>query len=79
MLTKKAGDRYPASRSPRRLSDQTVKHCLNLLRVCFASALDDELVTENVARDVNRGIVFSRSNESGPLWTINVGAIRDDP
>jgi hypothetical protein len=56
-----------------------VKHCLNLLRVCFASALDDELVTENVARDVNRGIVFSRSNESGPLWTINVGAIRDDP
>ena len=41
------------------------------------SQAEAEVVCDSLER--NRGIVFWRSNESGPLWTIDVGAIRDDP
>jgi integrase len=34
------------------LSAQTVKHCLNLLRVCLQAVVEDELVERNPAEDV---------------------------
>ncbi len=41
------------------------------------SQADAEVICDSLEK--NRGIVFARSNESGPLWTIDVGAIREDP
>lgn len=41
------------------------------------SQADAEVVCDSLEK--NRGITFSRSNENGPLWTINVGAIREEP
>jgi len=47
----------------RRLSAQTVKNALNLVRVALAEALDRELVKENVARDVKVPRKFSATQE----------------
>ncbi|MCC6552922.1 MAG: tyrosine-type recombinase/integrase, partial [Polyangiaceae bacterium] len=49
----RAADRYPApGAAPRRLSRQTIKHCINLLRVALDGAVREGLITENPARDV---------------------------
>lgn len=62
---KKTAFKYPGGRKPRRLARQTVKNTLNLLRVCLASALDDELIRENAARDVR----VARELRTDEPWT----------
>ena len=41
------------------------------------SQADAEVVCDSLEK--GGGLVFSRSTESGPLWTIHVEAIRDEP
>ncbi len=41
------------------------------------SQADAEVICDSLEKD--GGLVFSRSNESGPLWTIRIAAIRDEP
>lgn len=49
--------------APRKLSAQTIKHCLNLLRRICQAAVEDDLLSENPCRDVRPPRVDQRTEE----------------
>jgi integrase len=66
-LSRKAVTRkYPGTRKSKRLSAQSVKHCLILLRRVLEAAVEDEIIVANPARDVRPPARELRTEEP---WT----------
>lgn len=66
MLTKSRKGLPPGVHEP--LAEQTIKNTMNVLRMCFQAALDDELILSNPARDVK--VPNIRKASSKDKWTV---------
>lgn len=66
MLRKWKRNVPPGVKEP--LAEQTIKNWLNMIRVCFQAALDDELIASNPAREVK--VPKTRKASSKDKWTV---------